>query len=86
MHSSTEHYPSVYVIALAGCALQTAYSIFWSFTAVAVYQKFHPNAEGSTTSGGTPSNATLIGLMVYCVFSFYWTSRESHGLSATGLR
>jgi hypothetical protein len=26
----TEHYPSVYIIALAGCALQAAYSVFWS--------------------------------------------------------
>lgn len=63
------------MIALGGCALQAAYSVFWSFAAVAVYQKFHPNSAGSNTSGGTASNSALIGLMVYMVFSFYWTSQ-----------
>jgi hypothetical protein len=47
-----------------------------SFAAVAVYQKWHPDAAGSDTSGGTASNSALIGIMVYMVFSFYWTSRE----------
>lgn len=49
--------------------------MYWSFAAVAIYQKWHPNAAGSNTSGGSPSNAALIGLMVYAVFSFYWTSQ-----------
>lgn len=68
-------YPSVYVIALAGALLQTVYSVYWSFTTVAIYQKFHPNSAGSTTSGGTPSNAAVIGLVVFSVLSFYWTSQ-----------
>lgn len=54
----------------------TNLSSSYSFAAVAVYQKWHPNAAGSDTSGGTASNSALIGIMVYMVFSFYWTSRE----------
>lgn len=70
-------YPSVYGIALAGALLQTVYSIYWSFTTVAIYQKWSPSAEGADTSGGTASSGALIGLMIFAVFSFYFTSRTS---------
>lgn len=68
-------YKSVYVIALAGALLQTIYSVYWSFTSVAIYQKFTPNSSGASTSGGAPSNSAVIGLMVFSVFSYYWTSQ-----------
>ncbi|GAA5888558.1 hypothetical protein JCM6882_008996 [Rhodosporidiobolus microsporus] len=66
---------SVYIIALLGTLLQGFYSVYWSFTAVAIYQKWTPGSSGSTTSGGSASHATVIGLMVFAVFSYFWTSQ-----------
>ncbi|KAM0750747.1 DUF580-domain-containing protein [Meredithblackwellia eburnea MCA 4105] len=65
-------YPSVYVIALGGTLLQTVYSVYWSFATVAIYQRFTPNAAGSGSSSG---NGAVIGLMVFSVFSYYWTTQ-----------
>ncbi|GAA6040564.1 hypothetical protein JCM8097_005466 [Rhodosporidiobolus ruineniae] len=70
-----KHNPSVYVIALLGTVLQAAYSVYWSFSAVAIYQKWTPGSSGSDTSGGSASHATVIGLMVFAVFSYLWTSQ-----------
>jgi len=64
-------HPSVYVIALAGTVLVTLYSVFWSISVVAIYQKWDPSAEGSGTSGGQSSSGALIGLMVFAVFNYY---------------
>ncbi|GAA6016250.1 hypothetical protein JCM10207_000445 [Rhodosporidiobolus poonsookiae] len=70
-----KHNPSVYVIALLGTLLQAAYSVYWSFTAVAIYQKWTPGSSGSGTSAGTASHGAVIGLMVFAVFSYFWTSQ-----------
>ncbi|GAA6060058.1 hypothetical protein JCM10212_003019 [Sporobolomyces blumeae] len=70
-----KHHKSVYVIALAGTITQTVYSIYWSITVVAIYQKWSPNASGAGTSGGNASSGALIGLMVFAVFSYYYTSQ-----------
>ncbi|KAI5476925.1 hypothetical protein MNV49_007026 [Pseudohyphozyma bogoriensis] len=70
-----KHHPSVYVLALVGTILQAVYSVYWSFATVAIYQKFNPNAAGSSTSGGSASNSAVIGLVVFSVFSYYWTSQ-----------
>ncbi|KAL8287443.1 hypothetical protein RQP46_003301 [Phenoliferia psychrophenolica] len=67
-----KEYPSVYIIALSGTLLQTVYSVYWSFAAVAIYQRFTPGAQGS---GGSSSNGAVIGLMVFSVFSYYWTTQ-----------
>lgn len=77
-------HPSVYVIALIGSVLVTLYSIFWSISVVAIYQKWDPNAEGSGTSGGNASSGALIGLMVFAVFNLYvrpldWYSGVTRG-------
>lgn len=68
-----KEYPSVYVIALLGAVVQSAYSVFWSFTTVAIYQQYANNSPKQT------------GLLVYSVFSFYWTSRTSFLCSKIGL-
>jgi hypothetical protein len=70
-----KHNPSVYVIALLGTAIQTAYSAFWSFAVVAIYQKYTPGSAGSSTAGGSASNGKVIGLMVFAVFSYFWTTQ-----------
>ncbi|BGP41470.1 pH nine-sensitive protein 1 [Rhodotorula kratochvilovae] len=68
-------HPSVYVIALIGTVLVTAYSVFWSISVIAIYQKWSPNAEGSGTSGGNASSGALIGLMVFAVFNYYYVTQ-----------
>ncbi|GAA5981605.1 hypothetical protein JCM5350_008046 [Sporobolomyces pararoseus] len=70
-----KHNKSVYVIAIAGAVMQTLYSVYWSISVVGIYQKWSPNASGSDTSGGNASSGALIGLMVFAVFSFYYTSQ-----------
>ncbi|GAA5987189.1 hypothetical protein JCM11641_006053 [Rhodosporidiobolus odoratus] len=70
-----KHNPSVYIIALLGTVLQAAYSVYWSFSAVAIYQKWSPDASGSDTSGGHASSGAVIGLIVFAVFSYFWTSQ-----------
>lgn len=66
----------MYVIALVGALLQTIYSVYWGFATVAIYQKWSPNGSGRNVSGGQASSGALTGIMVFSVFSFYWTSRE----------
>lgn len=56
-----DKHKSVYWIALLGAIIQTIWSVYWSFTSVAIYNQYE---------GGT-----LIGIMVFVIFSFYWTSR-----------
>uniref|UniRef100_A0A0K3C446 Protein PNS1 n=2 Tax=Rhodotorula toruloides TaxID=5286 RepID=A0A0K3C446_RHOTO len=68
-------HPSVYVIALIGTTLTAAYSAYWAISVVAIYQKWSPNAEGASTSGGTPSSGAVIGLMVFAVFNLYYTTQ-----------
>ncbi|SCZ87556.1 BZ3500_MvSof-1268-A1-R1_Chr2-2g05022 [Microbotryum saponariae] len=70
-----EHHPSVYIIAMVGCLVQAAYSVFWSFVVIATYQKYHPGTAASSTSGGQPSQATMIGLIVFECFNFFWVSQ-----------
>lgn len=68
-----KEYKSVYVIALFGTFVQAAYAAFWSFAAVAIYQRFTPGAAGS---GSSSSNGAVIGCMVFAVFHYYWMTRE----------
>ncbi|GAA5834676.1 hypothetical protein JCM3766R1_003637 [Sporobolomyces carnicolor] len=70
-----KHNKSVYVIALAGTIVQTIYSVYWSISLVAIYQKWSPNASGAATSGGNASSGALIGLVVFAVFSYYYTTQ-----------
>ncbi|BGP17741.1 hypothetical protein JCM10213_005322 [Rhodosporidiobolus nylandii] len=67
--------PSVYIIALFGTVLLAAYSVYWSFSAIAIYQKWSPDSAGSGTSGGHASSGAVIGLIVFAVFSYFWTSQ-----------
>lgn len=68
-------HPSVYIIAIIGATLVTAYSAFWGIAVAGIYQKWEPNAAGSGTSGGTPSYGAVTGLMVFAVFNLYYTTQ-----------
>lgn len=69
-------YKSTYVIALIGTVVQAAYSIWWSFTAVAAYQRFSTNGAGCAAGARWGcSEGSLIGIIVFLAFSFYWTTQ-----------
>lgn len=68
-------YKSIYFIALFGALFQSIYSVYWSFAAAAIYQYYTPNSGSSSTGGGTPSSGALTGIMVFALFSYYWTTQ-----------
>jgi hypothetical protein len=43
-------------------------------TIVAIYSRFSPSNSNANCSGGSCSNATLIGLLVFVTFAMYWIS------------
>lgn len=64
---AANEYKSVYVVALLGLIVQTAFSVWFAWTLVAVYQRFEPN---TTASGSSSSSGAVIGLVVFCIVSF----------------
>jgi len=77
-------HPSVYVIAILTTVIQAAYSVWWSFTVVALYQKYSPDsASGCSTTGGSCGSASLIISVIFAVFSFYWTTQVISNVALT---
>lgn len=72
-------HPSVYVWALIGLIVQTAFGIWTAWTLVAVYQRFSPSGAAANTGGSTSSGA-VTGLVVFVVFAFYWISETLKGI------
>ncbi|KAG2181360.1 hypothetical protein INT43_008943 [Umbelopsis isabellina] len=64
--SITSRYPSTIVVGIITLLVQTAYSIWFSLVVIGVYEAYY------SSSG---SNGALTGIMVFLVFSFYWTSQ-----------
>ncbi|WWD02756.1 protein PNS1 [Kwoniella europaea PYCC6329] len=69
----TKHHPSVYVVVLLGLIVQSALSVWYTFTCIAVYVKWTP---GSATCTGTScSSGKVAGLIFYSTFAYLWTSQ-----------
>lgn len=68
---AADNYKSVYVLALSFLIVQTAWSVWSAWTIVAVYQRFSPSGQAA---GSSASNASVTGLVVLCIFAYYWTS------------
>lgn len=64
--SITSRYPSTIVVGIITLLVQTAYSIWFSLVVIGVYEAYYSS---------TGSNSALTGIMVFLVFSFYWTSQ-----------
>ncbi|KAF7724750.1 putative choline transporter, neither null mutation nor overexpression affects choline transport [Apophysomyces ossiformis] len=64
--SITRRYKSTIITGLLSLILQTLFSIWFVLTVVGVYNVYNKP---------TGDNATLKGIMVFLVFSFYWTSQ-----------
>ncbi|GFZ44180.1 Protein PNS1 [Saitozyma sp. JCM 24511] len=71
----TKHHPVVYFIVLLGLLVQTALSVWYAFTCIAIYVKWTPGSMACTASGSSCSSAKVGGLLAYSTFSFYWTSQ-----------
>ncbi|OCH84680.1 DUF580-domain-containing protein [Obba rivulosa] len=65
---------SVYRIAFISLILQAAYSVLYTFTAVAIYEKWTPG-NPSCSTGTSCSSGKVAGLIVYATFSYLWTSQ-----------
>lgn len=70
----SKHHLSVYFVAFIALLLQAALSVWFTFTAIAIYGKWTPgNPSCGTTS--SCSSAKVTGLLIYSVFSYLWTSQ-----------
>ncbi|KIJ18726.1 hypothetical protein PAXINDRAFT_167282 [Paxillus involutus ATCC 200175] len=70
----SKHHISVYFVAFAALMLETALSIWFTFTAIAIYAKFTPGNPTCGTSSSC-SSGKVAGLIFYAVFSYLWTSQ-----------
>ncbi|SPO19668.1 probable Protein PNS1 [Ustilago trichophora] len=77
---TAEQYKSVYVVALSGLIVETAFSAWTSWVVVATYQRFEPQGQAA---GSSSSNGAVIGLMVFIVFSYYWISEVIKNVAFT---
>lgn len=77
---ATKVYPSVYLWALIGLVVQTLFSIWVSWTTIAIYQRFSPSGAAS---GSSSSSGAVTGLIVFVVVAFYWISETIKGIFFT---
>jgi hypothetical protein len=63
---ATKVYPSVYLWALIGLIAQTLFSIWVSWTLIAVYQRFSPSGAAA---GSSSSSGAVTGLVVFIGFA-----------------
>lgn len=70
----SKHHPSVYVVAFVALIFQAAYSVLYTFTAVATYEKWTPG-NPSCSTGTSCSSSKVAGLIIYATFSYLWTSQ-----------
>ncbi|ORX36900.1 plasma-membrane choline transporter-domain-containing protein [Kockovaella imperatae] len=69
----TKHHPVVYLIVLLGLILQTAWSIWYAFTCVAIYVRWTPGSPSCGTN--SCSSGKVAGLIFFATFVYYWTSQ-----------
>ncbi|KIP11620.1 hypothetical protein PHLGIDRAFT_63436 [Phlebiopsis gigantea 11061_1 CR5-6] len=68
-----KHHKSVYVVAFIALIIQTALSVYFTFTAIATYAKWTPG--NPCIQGTSCSSAKVTGLIIYEVFCYLWTSQ-----------
>jgi len=66
--SISRRYWATYVLAFAGLVLQMAYSVYFMTVISGCYELYYDNLTRSTPT-------KLKVLIVFCFFSFYWTSQ-----------
>ncbi|KAK1924435.1 integral to plasma membrane protein [Papiliotrema laurentii] len=70
----TKHHPSVYLVVFLGLILQTAISVWYAFTCIAIYVKWTPDSPACANSGSC-SSSKVAGLIFYATFAYYWITQ-----------
>ncbi|KAG6333629.1 hypothetical protein ID866_5454 [Astraeus odoratus] len=70
----SKHHLGVYFVAFTALLLQAALSVWFTFTAIAIYANWTPGSPSCGTTS-TCSSGKVAGLLVYAVFSYLWTSQ-----------
>ncbi|CAG8657842.1 3272_t:CDS:10 [Funneliformis caledonium] len=77
----TRKYKSMILVSFGGLFAETLFSIWWIFTFIAAYQIWYPEAcktrpgENLPAAGGGCENGKLIAIIIFLIFSYYWTSQ-----------
>jgi len=76
----TRRYMGTFWLAFGGLLVQTLYTVWWAFTVVGAYSVFYPQACQQTGSGNSGSSSqcsqtSLNLVIIFLIFSFYWTSQ-----------
>ena len=64
----------VFLASAIGGLVALAFAAWFAVTLVAVYVKYQPSSTSCSAGGGSCSNATVIGLIVFITFAGYWIS------------
>lgn len=70
----SKNYGNVFLVSLLGGLSATAFAAWFAVTMVAIYVKFYPGSEACSKSGGSCSQAKVVGLLIFITFSGYWIS------------
>ncbi|KAG0018062.1 putative choline transporter, neither null mutation nor overexpression affects choline transport [Entomortierella chlamydospora] len=74
--SISKEYPATFVVAFLFLFLQIVYSIYFMVVIAGTYDRFYNTATGSAP-------ATLYVLLIFSLFSFYWTSQVLANIAHT---
>lgn len=69
-----KHHWSVYTVAFLALFVQAAWSVWYTFTVIAIYAKWTPG-NPSCGNGSSCSSGKVAGLIFYATFSYLWTSQ-----------
>ncbi|EPS94136.1 hypothetical protein FOMPIDRAFT_1153435 [Fomitopsis schrenkii] len=69
-----KHHWSVYGVAFTALIIQAAWSVWYTFSVIAIYAKWTPG-NPSCGSGSSCSGGKVAGLIFYATFSYLWTSQ-----------
>ncbi|KAJ9111755.1 hypothetical protein QFC22_006414 [Naganishia vaughanmartiniae] len=69
----SKHHPSVYFVTVLGLVVQTAWSVWYSFTCIAIYVTYTPNSPACATN--SCSSGKVAGLIFFATFVYIWVSQ-----------
>ncbi|KZT10655.1 DUF580-domain-containing protein [Laetiporus sulphureus 93-53] len=69
-----KHHWTVYGVAFAALVIQAAWSVWYTFTVIAIYAKWTPG-NPTCGNGSSCSSSKVAGLVFYATFSYLWTSQ-----------
>lgn len=77
-------YKAVYVVAVLSMIAQIVYSAWFAVTLVSAYIKYDPSSSaGCTAGGGSCGTGSVIVVVIFLTFSYYWTSQVIQNVAFT---